>query len=336
MGASTALRLADLVEESLGLEPGSADAEPRVVPADPAELRDVPAGLAALLVELARVPAEPVDVAQGWSPGLRPGDEVGRFVLRREIGRGGIGVVYEALDRDLDEPVAFKALRPGRPIPAHGAAWLRREAEVLARLDHPNVVALDDFGRGPSGPYLVSELLRGETLADRLLRGPLELREAVAVATVVARVLAHAHGEGAVHRDLKPANVFLCEDGAVKVLDFGLAWLFGRAGPVAGGTPAYVAPEQGRGEPGDGRSDLFALGVLVHHMITGRLPWLVSRGGEAPRAPRPPPRLIPYGLPPDLRKLAASLVRRDPAARPGSAREVVDALALIRQRLAAF
>ena len=114
------------------------------------------------------------------------------------------------------------------------------------------------------------------TLAERLQQGALPVRDAVDVAVDVARVLAHAHAAGVVHRDLKPANVFLCEDGTVKVLDFGLAHLFGRAGP-SGGTPAYMAPEQWRSEPGDARTDLFALGILLHHMISGAVPYRVTR-----------------------------------------------------------
>jgi serine/threonine protein kinase len=333
MGAHNALRLADLVEEALGVDPDPTGPEGTEGPPDSAELRDLSAELSALLAELARVPAEEVDVAEGWTPGLAGGDEIDRFLLRRELGRGGLGVVYEAFDRGLGRPVAFKALRPGRRIPARNAEWLRREAEAVAKLDHPNIVALHDFGRGPTGPYLVFELLRGETLADRLERGHLALNDALAVATDVARVLAQAHGAGVVHRDLKPANVFLCEDGAVKVLDFGLAYLFGRVGPVSGGTPAYLAPEQWRNEAGDARTDLFALGVLLHQMLTGRAPYRLSHDAAELHAPGPPPRLKRADAPPALRQLAARLLEKDPAERPQAAQEVVVALVAMGQRL---
>ena len=336
MEAPRALRLADLVEESLGVGHEAeevAEPEKGTSPAEHAELRDVSAELSALLVELAHAPEESVDVASGWTPGLEPGSEVGRFVLRREIGRGGFGVVYEALDRDLGRPVAFKALRPGRRLVGRNVDWLRGEAEAVAKLNHPNIVTLHDFGRGPMGPYLIFELLRGETLADRLRAGSLPLREAVAVATDVARVLAHAHKAGVVHRDLKPANVFLCEDGAVKVLDFGLAHLFGRAGAVSGGTPTYMAPEQWRGEPGDERTDLFSLGVLVFQMITGRAPYRVSREHSEAQEPGPPPELPRDVAPAALRSLSTRLLQKDPPGRPATSREVLEALLAIGRRL---
>jgi len=336
MDAPDVLRLADLVEESLGVDREAEDvAEPEATqaPGERADLRDVSAELSALLVELARTPEQDVDVAQGWTPGLAPGDEVGRFVLRREIGRGGFGVVYEAFDRDLGRPVAFKALRPGRRTPAHSAEWLRGEAEAVAKLNHPNIVTLHDFGRGRTGPYLIFELLRGETLADRLRGGRLPLREAVAIATDIARVLAHAHKAGVVHRDLKPANVFLCEDGTVKVLDFGLAHLFGRTGAVSGGTPTYMAPEQWRGEPGDERTDLFALGVLLFQMVTGRVPYRVSREVAEAKEPGPPPQLPKDTAPTALRKLTAELLQKDPAHRPAAAKGAIDALADVKERL---
>ncbi|HEY6099464.1 MAG TPA: protein kinase [Anaeromyxobacter sp.] len=336
MEAPDALRLADLVEESLGVHHEAEDVpEPQgsKAPAEPLELRDVSRELSALLVELARTPEEDVDVAQGWTPGLGPGDVVGRFVLRREIGRGGFGVVYEAFDRDLGRPVAFKALRPGRRIAAHSQEWLRSEAEAVAKLNHPNIVTLHDFGRGPTGPYLIFELLRGQTLADRLRGGRLPPRQAVAIATDIARVLAHAHEAGVVHRDLKPANVFLCQDGTVKVLDFGLAHLFGRAGAVSGGTPTYMAPEQWRNEPGDERTDLFALGVLLFQMLTGNVPYRVSREVAEATEAGPPPELPKETAPPALRRLAAELIEKDPADRPAAAQEVVEALAGVRQRM---
>ncbi len=297
------------------------------------ELRDVSAELSAVLAELARTPEAEVDVSAGWTPGLRPGDVVGKFQLQRELGRGGFGVVYEALDRELGRTVAFKAVRPGRLITGRSGQWLQAEAEAVARLNHPNIVTLHDFGRGPSGPYLIFELLRGETLQDRLRTGALPVVDAVEVGVNVARVLAHAHGAGVVHRDLKPANVFLCEDGTVKVLDFGLAFLFGRGGPVSGGTPAYMAPEQWRSEPGDERTDLFALGVLLHQMIAGAPPYRVERDRSEALDPGPPPQLPKERAPARVRRLVSALLEKDPAARPRSAQEVLGELLAVQRRL---
>ena len=196
---------------------------------------------------------------------------MGRFELLREVGRGGFGVVYEARDRELGRRVAFKVVRPG----SRGALreeQVLREAEAAARLSHPNLVTLHDVGRCEQGPYLVLELLRGETLAERLDQRAAPVRARRCGSRVeVARGLAHAHAHGVVHRDLKPANVFLCEDGQVKVLDFGLAHAFGQR-RLDGGTPAYMAPEQWRGAPEDERTDVFALGVMLFLAPKGAFP----------------------------------------------------------------
>ncbi len=330
--------LADLVQRSLPESGGDGvpEASARPDPGAPQneDLRGVSAELSQLLSELARTPEADVDVATGWTPGLAPGDVVGRFQLQRELGRGGFGVVYEALDRALGRNVAFKAVRPGRRIAGRSEEWLRAEAEAVGRLNHPNIVTLHDFGRGPTGPYLIFELLRGATLADRLRGGPLPLREALAVGIDVARVLAHAHRAGVVHRDLKPGNVFLCEDGTAKVLDFGLAFLFGRGGPVSGGTPAYMAPEQWRASPGDERTDLFALGTLLHEMISGAAPYRVVKDHSEALDPGPPPMLPKGAAPGRLRNVVAWMLRKDPAERPQSAQVVLDELLAVERRQA--
>ncbi|MFO0582078.1 MAG: protein kinase [Anaeromyxobacter sp.] len=258
-------------------------------------------GLSALIAELASAPE--ADLADAWARAPRPGERIGRFELVRELGRGGFGVVLEALDTELGRRVAFKAVRPGRHArdPAR-EALLAREAAAVAALHHPNIVTLHDVGRSEAGPYLVLELLEGETLADRLVRGPLPAREAVDVARAVGRALEHAHARGVLHRDLKPGNVFLTAGGEVKVLDFGLAHVFGRDG-VKGGTPGYMAPEQRAGGAEDPRTDLFALGVLLGDAL--------GDGAGAPTA---------------LRALAANARDPDPSRRPSSAAAFLAAL----------
>ncbi len=292
------------------------------------ESRD-PGSLSRLLEELAEVPR--VDLPTSYATGLRPGTEVGRFIIEREIGRGGFGVVYAALDPELGRSVALKLLKPGSSPARKGGEWLRREAEAVARLGHANIVTLHDFGKGPGGAYLVFELLRGETLSARLAREPLPVRQLVQIALSVARALAHAHAESVLHRDLKPANIFLCAEGAVKVLDFGIAHLFEKDGPSTGGTPAYMAPEQWWEETGDARSDLFALGVLLHEMLTGSLPFGKSGVGKA--APRLPAAVPRDRAPARLRNLAAALTQLDPSARPASAHLVVKELEEIEAEL---
>ncbi len=238
-----------------------------------AEREDRPSGAArgALSSLLAELVASPRGTPPApWERVLRAGERVGRFELVRELGRGGFGVVFEARDRELGRRVAFKAIRPGeRARDPASEELLRREATAVAQLQHPNIVTLFDVGRSEAGPFLIFELLRGETLAQRLLRGRMSAREAMRVALAVARALVHAHGAGVLHRDLKPSNAFLTVDGAVKVLDFGLAHVFGAVGPAGGGTPGYMAPEQRRGEPEDARTDVYAVGVLLAEMVAG-------------------------------------------------------------------
>ena len=225
--------------------------------------------LSALLAEI--VAATGGGPPPPWERALAPGTRVGRFELVRELGRGGFGVVFEALDRELRRRVAFKAIRPGdRARDPASAELLRREAMAVAQLQHANIVTLFDAG-AEAGPYLILELLRGETVAERLRRGRMSAREAMRVALAVSRALAHAHAQGVLHRDLKPSNVFLCADGGVKVLDFGLSHVFGAGGPAGSGTPAYMAPEQRRGGPEDARTDVYAVGLLLAAMVTGAL-----------------------------------------------------------------
>ena len=251
---------------------------------------------------------------------------IGRFELVRVVGRGGFGVVYEARDRELGRAVAFKAVRPGRRVDLRRDGLLR-EAEATARLSHPNIVTLYDVGQCEHGPYLILELLRGQSLSRRLEQGPLPVPEALRVAAEVARGLAHAHRSGVVHRDLTPGNVFLCDDGQVKVLDLGLAHAFGRR-QVDGGTPEYMAPEQRCGAPEDERTDVFALGVIIFELLAGRRPTPEAGGTPA----RPVPLLEVAGAP-ALGAFVARMLEHDPVRRPRDAGEVLAALDAFRQEL---
>ncbi len=280
-----------------------------------------PGALSALLVELARAPGVPP--ADTWAAWLQPGAVIGRLELVREIGRGGFGVVWEARDPLLGRSVAFKAVHAGEHLRLREERLLL-EAEAAARLAHPNIVTLHDLGQSPHGPYLVLELLRGQSLAQRLEAGPVTPREALRVAVEVTRALAHAHAHGVVHRDLKPANVFLCADGQVKVLDFGLSMVFGH-GAAAGGTPGFMAPEQWRGDPGDARTDLFALGVLLHLLLDGRLPF----GTDGEPGLRGPVAALATPAAPGAEALLARLLELEPERRPSSAGEVAAALTAI-------
>jgi len=273
-----------------------------------------PGALTALLGELVRAPA--AERGAAWERWLAPNAMVGRYRMVREIGRGGFGVVWEAVETSSGREVAFKAVRAGGLSALRGERLLR-EAELAARLIDPNIVELLDAGRDEHGPWLVFELLRGLTLAQRLEAGPMPGRDALRVVLDVARALSRAHAEGVVHRDLTPGNVFLCEGGRVKVLDFGLAHAFGRR-KVDGGTPAWMAPEQRRGAPEDERTDVYALGLLLFRLLGDRLP--------TPDASGAPPRLQ-FPASPGLGTLGARMLAWDPVDRPRDAGEVLAALA---------
>jgi tetratricopeptide (TPR) repeat protein len=273
-----------------------------------------PGELSALLAELARLPTgDPTTRGPSLGPGALVG---GRFELVRELGRGGFGGVWEALDLRLRRAVALKILRGRR---GRGPALGEQEAEAVARLAHPNIVQIHDAGSAEAGPYLVLELLGGETLEARLERGPLPRDEALTVAIEIAKALAHAHGLGVLHRDLKPSNVFLTRAGGVKVLDFGLAQLLGGRPAPAGGTPGYMSPEQRRGDREDGRSDVYALGVLLYRMLAGRMPF--ARDADEAHAPGPPADVAP-----ELADLVVRMLSRDPGERPRDGRAVLSEL----------
>jgi tetratricopeptide (TPR) repeat protein len=280
-----------------------------------------------LLRQLAAAPVVSFDA--DWQAKFAPGQKVGRFELLRELGRGGFGVVYEARDTEIGRRVALKAVRTGRRSSLRRERLLQ-EAEVAAHLSHPNIVTVFDYGRCDDGPYLILELLRGESLHARMARGPIPLPEAVRIGTEVARGLAHAHGLGVVHRDLTPGNVFLGADGAVKVLDFGLAHAFGRP-RIDGGTPAFMSPEQWSGAPEDERTDVFSLGVILHRLLTGKLPYPADSGKAA--RPAAPARALDVPGAPELTRLVARMLEPDPALRPRDGQEVLAALLALQERL---
>ena len=278
--------------------------------------------ISSLLEDLVRPDGPPAGDASAWVPLPSPGTVIGRFEIVRELGRGGFGVVYEALDHDLGRSVAFKLLQATLQ-PTIREERLLREAETAARLSHPNIVTLFDMGRCEYGPYLVLELLRGETLSQRLVQGPVPLQESLRVTVEVARALSHAHARGIVHRDLSSGNVFLCEDGHVKLLDLGMAQAFGRR-KLEGGTPAFMAPEQWRGAPEDERTDVYSLGVLLYRMLSGEPPFPDDEGRSASGA-RPAPMLhVPES--PDLPSVVSRMLAKDPVDRFRDAGEVVAAL----------
>ena len=291
-------------------------------PGGPADLPDAPSGL---LAGGGRRP--PGSAGAGREGTLRPGAMVDRFELGRELGRGASSVVFEARDTRLGRPVAFKVvLEEERP---HDERLLR-EAQAAARLSHPSLVAVHDAGRSAHGPWLALELLHGRTLAARLEQGRLSTREALRIGEEVAKGIACAHAAGLIHRHLQPGDVFLCDDGQVKVLGLGLARASGQR-PAAGESRSYLAPEQWRGAPEDERSDVFALGVLLHRMLADELAF-PEDGGRSAQGPGRAPALDVPELP-ALGALVSSMLEKDPVRRPRDAAAVLARLEPLRREL---
>jgi serine/threonine protein kinase len=280
--------------------------------------------------ELAHAPADP-DLSRHGE--LRPGTTVDHFELLREIGRGGFGVVFEARDRRLGRQIAFKVVRPGRSSQVRlRGDQLQKEAEAVAQLTHPNIVTLYDVGACESGPYLIFELLRGETLAARMRRGPIAPSEALDVAIEIAWALEYAHRVGVVHRDLKPSNVMLCQQGMVKILDFGLAHMLGEADHRAGGSPQYMAPEQWRGQVQDARTDVFGAAAMLFESLSGRLPYRVSRAWSSALEAGARPAIDGGGIDPDVGQLLLRALSPDPEARPRDGHDWLVGLLQLRER----
>ena len=260
-----------------------------------------------LLRRVAQTPAAE-DLAR--TDDLGPGVIVaGRFEVVREIGRGGFARVFEARDRVLARPVAIKLLKRRRRLTDPELELFYREARATARLNHPHIVTAYDWGVWNDAPFLVLELLDGESLQAQLTSGPLSESRAWEIAGEIAQALVYAHSRGVLHLDLKSENIVVLRDGRVKVLDFGLAGLeWGEEGAggltrIAGGTPATMAPEQEDGATTDARTDLWAVGVILHQMLFGRLPERL-----APEANRVP---LPSGASPQAQEVLGRTLSRD-------------------------
>ncbi len=253
---------------------------------------------------------------------------IGRYEVVREIGRGAMGVVYEARDPALDRTVALKVIQPiaeGHEIEAYEERFLS-EARIAAALQHPGIVVVHDVGRDPAtgALFIALELLRGQTLDDLAREGPVDWPIALRIVAQVARALHHAHRHGVVHRDIKPANVIVLPSGEAKVTDFGIARLeSGRQRLTTTGqfigTPLYTAPEQARVEDVDGRADVFSLASVAYALLTGRAPFLAPTiPGIVHRVvyeePEPLARVV-AGLPQDVERVLGRALAKDPADR---------------------
>lgn len=327
-------RIAHVMQRLYPAEPARSRAEFQRLVAE-ARLSDV---RPCAIPELSPAP-EKADDAVGTLPGTR-------YRIVREIGRGGMGVVYEAIHVDLSRTVALKILAKERAENPRWVSRFRTEARAIAHLNHENLVKLHDFGvSGDGRPYYAMELLEGETLASYLDRERgMDWREAVSLSIQACRALEAAHNAGVVHRDIKPANLFLVESGVLKLLDFGVATLASHietpdhgdgSNPLSlVGTVDYLAPEQAAGLPADHRADIYALGVVLYELLTGSVPFsesstvalLDAKVRMIPEAPRA--RAKKRGLPKMVDRVVMKALNRDAENRFQSATEMRKALAL--------
>jgi len=269
------------------------------------------------------------------------GHTLGHYHVVEQIGAGGMGVVYRAHDERLDRDVAIKVLPEDLAQDRDRLARFEREARAVARLSHPNILAVFELGAHEGIPFIVTELLEGESLREVITDGGLTIGKAVEYAEAIADGLAAAHDKGIIHRDLKPENVFITKDGHIKILDFGLAKLklpeqdLTTETPTATletkpggllGTVAYMAPEQVQGLPAEHRSDIFALGVVLYEMLTGRRPFGGSTTLETAAAilkeDADPISVVAPSVPPALASVVSDCLEKRPEDRFSSAHDL--------------
>jgi len=272
--------------------------------------------------------------------GIKSETRLGPYEVVSALGAGGMGEVYRARDPRLKREVAIKVLPASFPSDPQRLHRFEQEANAAAALNHPNILAVYDIGQQDGSPYIVSELLDGATLRERLRSSPLPIRKAVDYGQQIARGLAAAHDKGIIHRDLKPENIFITDDGRVKILDFGLAKLTRSEGSedqvltqtvqsdpgTVLGTVGYMSPEQVRGKPADARSDLFSFGAILYEMLSGKRAFHGDSAAETMSAilKEEPPELTETNrsVPPALERIVRHCLEKNPAERFHSAHDI--------------
>jgi serine/threonine protein kinase len=267
---------------------------------------------------------------------IQPGQMLGPYRIINQIGKGGMATVYKAYQASVDRYVAVKVLPSQLAESKEFAARFQQEARFIAKLEHPHILPVFDYGESNGVAYFVMRYLEAGTLKDKMIEGrPLPLHDIDRIFTQLADALSYAHGRGIVHRDLKPANALIDSQGNVFLTDFGIAKLLESASPrltqtdAIMGTPAYISPEQAQSQPVNQRSDIYSLGIILYEMVTGSVPFVA----ETPLAvlfkhisdPLPPPSFVKPDIPPSIERVILKALEKDPKNRFETAVEFVSA-----------
>ena len=262
---------------------------------------------------------------------LQPGQMLGSYRIISQVGKGGMATVYKAYQSSMDRNVAIKVLPRQLAESAEFAARFQQEARIIARLEHPHILPVFDFGESDGVTYFVMRYLEAGTLKTKMEAGPLSLSEIDRLFTQLAEALNYAHGHGIIHRDLKPANALIDGDGNLFLTDFGIAKLLESASPrltqtdAILGTPAYISPEQAKAETVNQRSDIYSLGIILYEMVTGSVPFVA----DTPLAvilkhisdPLPPPSILKKDIPESIERVILKALAKEPDNRYATAAE---------------
>src|SRR5258708_18407472 len=270
------------------------------------------------------------------------GSHLGQYEVQELLGQGGMATVYKARQPSMDRSVAIKVISGNLSDSPEFIAGFEREARLIARLQHAHILPVYDYGRDAETLYLVMRLVEGGSLDQRLRQGALPLAEASRLLTQISGALTYAHNEGIIHRDLKPNNILLDRQGAPYLTDFGIAKFVTSSLALTGtgtvvGTPSYMAPEQWRGEEIDARTDIYALGVMLYEMLTGKLPFT----GDTPYVLMynhidglpPTPTALSPDLPEGVNDIIHKAMAKDPGDRYGSAEQMAAAFSSLLSAL---
>ncbi|MGB9699836.1 MAG: serine/threonine-protein kinase [Thermodesulfobacteriota bacterium] len=264
------------------------------------------------------------------------GMKYGRYEIIKELGRGAMGLVYQAHDPEIDRLLALKVLREDRLTSAAFVQRFLKEARAIGRLSHPRIVTVYDVGQDHGTIYIAMELLQGEPLNALLEKRKFSPEEITNLGIQVAETLDYAHQKGIVHRDIKPSNILVQPDGQIKITDFGIAHIEDpeasvqtQAGEILG-TPAYMSPEQVMGQQADGRSDLFSLGIILYELSTGKRPFggsnLASIFKSITQDQPPSPAELNPAIPKSLSQVIMRCLEKNPASRYPTGKDLADAL----------